>query len=138
MQLANALVALGGDRRNTVPKTGITPAEAAVLDAIHGPDSVHEIEVLEEGADVSVPELMEDLVSRYQGKDEDGRPIVLQVFPGRRPDLPETFGDLGYDPSRYVATGRATPEKKKAAAKPRAAAKKDTTPDFTADEDVMG
>ena len=44
MQLARILLALGGDAGNTVPKTGITPSEIAVLRIIHGEESVKEIE----------------------------------------------------------------------------------------------
>lgn len=44
MQYANIMVALGGDRGNTVPRYQVPASEIAVLRAIHGPDAVHDVE----------------------------------------------------------------------------------------------
>lgn len=136
MQTANVLVALGGDNRNTVPKNNVTPAEAAVLAAIHGEGAVHEIEVADE-VDLDAAELREYLMKTYPAKDEDARLIVENVFPGRRPDFPETFADLGLPDGLYKATARATP----AAAGYKKKGGKKTAPAediFETTEDPMG
>ena|SRR5215510_3419127 len=44
MQQLNALVALTGDRNNMIQKLGLTPAEILLLQALHGADSVLQIE----------------------------------------------------------------------------------------------
>lgn len=110
MQIANALVALGGDRRNTVPKSNITVAEVMVLQAIHGEDSVHEIEIVGD-SQIAAEDLRDYLRSHYPAKDEDARLIVDMVFPGRRPDFPQSFSDVEIADVQFKATARATPEK---------------------------
>lgn len=122
MQLANCLVALGGDRTNTVPKWGITPAEVAILLAIHGDDAVFDIEVTDEVCDRRGPEEMDRLAANYPAKDEDGRMVLFNVFPGRGVTLPPDFSDLGLVDDLYRAAPAKAPEPAKAA-KPRKAAK---------------
>ncbi|MDV2964528.1 hypothetical protein RZ532_00950 [Nitratireductor aquimarinus] len=127
MELANVLVALGGERGHTVPKRNVTPAEVAILMAIHGEDAVHEIEVQEDTSDRSGRAEVEHLYERYKATDPDtGKFIVGEVFPGRNPDLPKTFEALGLPDELYKATSRATPAKGKA--KKSASQKKPAAP----------
>lgn len=114
MELANVMVALGGERDNTVPKYRVTPPEIAVLVAIHGDDAVHDIEPLEEEITISTREIMTDLLARYPALDDSGNPVVRNVYPGVSPVLHQTLADLGLPEELYKATER---EKPKAAPK---------------------
>lgn len=110
MQIANVQVALGGDQGNRVPKYGVTPAEIVVLRAIHGTESVIEIEP---AGEVTRPHAVEKsrLMEVYGGaKDEDNRPHVVNVFPGIGAQLPLTLADLALPSEFYRATARATAE----------------------------
>lgn len=113
MQLANVMVALAGDKGNTVPKDNVTPAEAAVLITIHGEGSVFDIDILEEELDISSRDMVTSLRERYRARNEDGDAFVDLVYPGRSPNLHRTFADLELDDSAYKATGHATPETEK-------------------------
>lgn len=109
MQLANIMVALAGDKGNTVPKNRVTPAETAVLLTIHGEGAVFDINILDEELERSARDTVADLRERYKARNEDGDVIVDLVYPGRTPQVHMTFADLELDESCYVATGRATP-----------------------------
>lgn len=141
MQTANALVALGGDRRNTVPRTDLTPAEILVLQSIHAGDAVFDIEIVGE-TQIGSEDLRDMLRSRYTAKDEDGNMVVDVVFPGRRPDFPETFEELGLPDELYLAVTRAAParagySKKKGGGKKTEPAAT-TEPDLFTDTGPMG
>lgn len=110
MQQANALLALNGNRGNSVPKFNVTPAEVAVLTAIHGGDAVYDIEPLETETTISHREEFARLAEAYPAKDEDGNPILRVVYPGAAPVLHETFDDLQLDPSAYKPVTRAAPK----------------------------
>lgn len=121
MELANCLVALGGDKGNTVPKTDVTPAEIAVLTAIHGLDAVFDIEPTGEEISRSVRDELDRLVRLYPAKDEDGALIVRQVYAGAAPVMHQTVEDLGLPDESFKVlervTARATPKKSKPKAK---------------------
>lgn len=108
MQLLNCLLALGGDQRNTVPKVRITTAEAHVLRAIHGDDSVHDVEPLDEEVDIKPREEISRLAEKYVGKDEDGRPIVGVVFAGGGAGMPMTVADLDLPEAAFKVVSRVT------------------------------
>lgn len=112
MELANVMVALGGDTGNTVPKSNVTPAEVAVLIAIHGEDAVFDIRILKEKTDVKPRDMVARLREMYPAKDEDGNPIIDQVYPGRTPLVHKSFEDLDLPEEHYVATDRAAPKAK--------------------------
>lgn len=118
MELANCLVALAGDRDNTVPKYRVTAAEIAVLLGIHGPDSVFDIEPLEDEISVAPRDEVGRLLAHYPAKDEDGKLVVLNVYPGTTPVLHQTLADLGLPDALYKTTERVKP---KAAKKTKAA-----------------
>jgi hypothetical protein len=114
MELANVMVALGGDRDNTVPKYRVTPPEIAVLCAIHGFDAVFDIEPLDDEIEVNPRELIVDLLQRYPALDDSRNPIVRNVYPGVSPVLHQSLADLGLAAELYKPTER---EKPKAVAK---------------------
>ena len=135
MQLINCLVALGGDLRNTVPKRGITVAEAAVLQRIHGHDSVVDIEP--SGAE-DVQAVSGRLAEEYKelggfkvdktpgsitvtnrgeltrlrhkygkAKDEDGKPLIETLYPGAAAQVFVNLDDIGFPENCFKATSRA-------------------------------
>lgn len=108
MELANCILALGGDRQNTVPKFGVTPAEIAVLMAIHGDDAVFDIEPTGDVSSRRSSEEIERLVANYPAKDESGKLIVESIYPGRQPILHKTFADLDLAPELFATTSRAS------------------------------
>ncbi len=129
MELANVLLALGGDRNNTVPKYHVTPAEIAVLTAIHGNDSVFDVEPLDETVDRSFKAERERLLQLYTAKNEDNKIIVLEVYPGVSPILHTSIESLGLDESLFKPTQHAKPAPEKPAKK---AAKKAEPPPLSA------
>lgn len=134
MELSNVLLALGGDRNNTVPKERVTPAEIAVLAAIHGNDAVFDIEPLGETVSISFRDERERLLRTYPAKNEDNKLIVLEVYPGVAPVLHTDIASLGLDESLFKPVEHAKPATEKPAkaakapkAAPLAPAAKDTT-----------
>jgi hypothetical protein len=94
MQTVNCVVAIGGDQGNTVPKFGITIAEVAVLRAIHGPDAIIDIELAGDVERGNRDERLR-LLKEYVARDEDGKLIVENLFPGVGAKVPEDLEDLG-------------------------------------------
>lgn len=124
MELANVMLALGGDKNNTVPKYGVTPAEIAVLAAIHGADAVFDVVPLDEANGISFREERERLLRAYPAKNEDNELIVLKVYPGVSPILHTTIESLGLEETLFKPTEHAKP----AAEKPAKAAKASKAP----------
>lgn len=124
MELANILLALGGDRDNTVPKYSVTPAEIVVLMAIHGQDAVFDIFPLEDEVDRSNREEMARLIRLYPATDADNRLIVSTVYAGQSPVLHTAIEDLALDESYFKALTRVSAKPK---AKSKSPAKKKTS-----------
>ena len=104
MDFVNCLVALGGDRGNSVPKTRVTAAEIAVLQAIHGEDAVFEIEYIGDEDALELPKIsrraeLERLKNRYVARNEDNLLIVEKVYPGDAARIFERLDDLNLDSS---------------------------------------
>ena len=109
MELANILLALGGDRNNTVPKYNVTPAEMAVLAAIHGADAVFDIVPTGETVARSFRDERDRLVQLYPAKDEDNNLVVGVVYPGSSPVLHTTIESLGFSDTLFKPTEHAKP-----------------------------
>ncbi|MDI1263862.1 MAG: hypothetical protein PS018_11455 [bacterium] len=107
MQIANIMLSLGGDNGNTIPKFAVTAAEIAVLRAIHGDESVNDIEPI---GDVkrSNREERARLGAIYGGAKVPNTqtPIVETMFPGVAARVFETLDELELDDSFFKATGR--------------------------------
>lgn len=111
MQEANILLALGGDSGNTVPKSGITPSEVAVLQLIHGNDAVTDIDITgtaknEFGKNRTNREERQRLTDLYSKNEPDGtvRSRALDMlFPGVAARLYEDFSELDLDESLFKA-----------------------------------
>jgi hypothetical protein len=125
MQIANILLAIAGERGNTVPKYDVTPSEVAVLRLLHGDDAVTDIEITGEKKTTHKAE-RERLSEAFARKNENGHfvaPAVQQLFPGAAASLFDNFDDLDIPEDFYKAKSRMTP----VAAKPKKAEKAEKT-----------
>jgi hypothetical protein len=105
MQIANILLSLGGDHGNTVPKFAVTAAEISVLRAIHGDESVKDVEPV---GDVKRSHRDERarLLNIYGGaKTADHKPIVEGMFPGIAARVFESLHELDLPESFFKAVG---------------------------------
>lgn len=109
MQIANVLVGLGGDRGHTVPKYGVTPAEILVLQAIHGDQSVHEVEPAGDVARTGRDEIVR-LRELYTGRNEDNQTFVNVVFPTLTANVPEKLTDIAIPDDYFKAKERLRPD----------------------------
>ena len=140
MQTANIMLAIGGDRGNTVPKYAISVAEIALLRAIHGEDAVFDVEPLEtpamdEGVVASNRAELNRLRRVYDAKDADGNRVVDQVYPGAAARVFETLDEIDLPDDYFKPTERTAPIKAAApAAKSRAKAKAAEAPAVEADD----
>lgn len=117
MEIANIMVALGGDKGNTVPKYGVTAAEAAVLRAIHGDDAVFDIQPTGE-IEVSNRDELERIRLTYgAAKDSEGNSIVGMMFPGAAARVFTAFNELDLAEHLFLAITRVTAAIKEAAPK---------------------
>jgi hypothetical protein len=128
MEIANCLVALGGNQGNTVPKYGVSAAEVAVLLSIHGIDAVMNVDPVD-SEDRNPRAELDRLKAAYPAKDGEGNSIVGKVYPGHSPSLHENFADVGLPESAFKTLSRAKPKASKA--KPKA---KDTPAPVTGSE----
>lgn len=96
MEIATCEVRLLGDLANSVPKSGVTPAEAAVLKAIHGEDAVVRVAIT--GNDRrSHQEEYNRLVEIYGNTvTTEGDKVFFKIFPQTfDPRLPVEFKQVG-------------------------------------------
>lgn len=109
MDIANVIVALGGDTGNTVPKYGVTAAEIAVLMTIHGASGGDTpIFDVEPAGTItrSNREERQRLLELYPAKNSEGKQIVAEMFPGVGARVPESLEELDLDESLYKASAR--------------------------------
>jgi len=108
MDIANITVALGGDSKNTVPKHGVTAAEIAVLQAIHGADAISDVQPA--GTIVRANRVERDrLFAEYgRAKDNNDQAIVGLMFPGVAARVHEKLDELDLHPDAYKALARAS------------------------------
>jgi hypothetical protein len=118
MQTANIMLKLNAG--NDVPKRGVSAAEIAVLIAIHGDESVQDIEptgssetVDIDGARVKWTNRVElDRLRRRYGKakDDENNFILDRLFPGAAALVFETLDELNIPDAFYKATARFKPD----------------------------
>lgn len=109
MESVQVLVALGGDRGNSVPKT-VTPAEIPVLQAIHGPDAVYNVEAVGKLDRSNAKELARLRAEYGNARDEDGKSLIAAVYPGLAAVVPERLKQLNLSEESYKPTSRAKPD----------------------------
>lgn len=97
MQYASCHVKLAGDIGNVAVKAPVTPAEIVMLQAIHGPDAVSNVVLLNGGGNdkASHAEEFARLKTLYTAQNDDGKSLLESVFPGHSPRLPTTFSEIG-------------------------------------------
>lgn len=131
LQTANILLAIGGDRGNTVPKYKVSAAEIALLRAIHGDEAVFDIEPLDEpatedGVALSNRAELTRLRFAYDMAKVEGVRVVDMLYPGAAARVFETLGELElpeelFKPLAHAKAIPAAPAKgsrKKTAAEP--------------------
>lgn len=115
MQTANIMLALAGDVGNTIPKYDVTPAEIAVLRAVHGDEAVFDIEPTGDIDRTNRQELSRlgaaYATSRLFGTDVRA---VASLFPGAAARVHESFDELDLPDNVWKAETRAKPETKAA------------------------
>lgn len=111
MELISVMVALGGDRGNSVPKT-VTPAEIPILQAIHGPDAIFDVVKTKEKIDRSNGNELARLRAEYgSARDEDGKSLVAAVYPGLGATVPERLSQVStLLEEHFKPTSRAKPD----------------------------
>lgn len=121
-QRCNALLAIGGDRGNQVPKLGVTPAEILVLQEIHGVDAVSDVEIVEEDSNLTRSAVLAHIRETYgSSKNLKGERIVEKEFT-RTSVVPASLSDLEFPQELMRATQRASQDvKSKPSRKGRAA-----------------
>lgn len=118
MQIANIMLAIGGERGHTVPKYAVTASEIAVLRVIHGDEAVFDVEPTGE-ADVSNRAEMQRLHFIYgAAKDSEGVSIVRTLFPGAAARVFQTLEEIGLEdvylkPTQRVSTKTDTTKPKR-------------------------
>ncbi|RWA81503.1 MAG: hypothetical protein EOQ31_31665 [Mesorhizobium sp.] len=116
MQTANCYVELGGDSGTKVPKYQITVSEIAVLRAIHGPDSITEVEPTDDvkRSDREEIKYLYETYGRAKALGSDTG-VVATLFPGAAARAFQTLDELELPEEFFKAESRV---KAKAAAKP--------------------
>lgn len=103
MEKAYAWLAIAGDTHNTVPKEDVTPAEVALLTAIHGDNAVFNIEILDTGADIAGRTLLQELAHKYgRAMDRENRPVIRALYPTPTSPVPQTFAELGLAEEQFT------------------------------------
>lgn len=108
MQIANCLVAIGGDAGNTVPKYNVTAGEIAVLRAIHGESAVLDIDPKGEINRSNNEELGRLRANYGNARDTENNSIVNVLFPGVGARVFQTIDELEIDETFFKPTSRAT------------------------------
>jgi hypothetical protein len=108
MQIANVVVAIGGDAGNQVPKFNVTAAEIAVLNAIHGDGAVTDI--LPTGKITRSHRDERARLMAIYGRMQDGKDIspVSQLFPGAAARVFEDLHELDLPEEMFKAKERVT------------------------------
>lgn len=106
-EIADVMVALGGDRINTVPRYDVTAGEIAVLQVIHGNDAVFDVKP--KGTIDRKQRVERSRLQAIYGhaRDHDGNSQVERLYPGAAARVFERLDELILDESQFVATGRA-------------------------------
>jgi hypothetical protein len=103
MQIADCEVRLFGDIANSIPKQNVTPSEVALLQAIHGSESV--IRVNQTGSDRRSHKEEYERLSKIYGetRTNSGELLLQKIFPNSFDiKLPVNFSDIGVSVMEYI------------------------------------
>ncbi|WP_316397344.1 hypothetical protein [Bradyrhizobium sp. 33ap4] len=109
MHTANIRLSLGGDHGNTVYKWGVTAAEIAVLRAIHGEESVQDVEPvgnIKRAHSVERARLM-NIYGNAKVPNSEQR-IVENLYPGAAARVHEELHELDIPEAFFKAQGHMT------------------------------
>jgi len=115
MEIANLMLALGGDMNNTVPKFACTASEIAVLRAIHGDGAVYDIEPQGRIERTSRDERARLYAEYGRAMGRENKPIISDLFPGAASRLFEEISELGLVEEQFSPKFRQQLEAKAAA-----------------------
>jgi len=93
---------------------GITPAEAVVLQTLHGANAGGAGKVIMNPVAAgevkrSDVEEVNRLMGKYPVRGKSEQPIVKELFPGALPKLPASFAEIGIENVAEPAKGKKTP-----------------------------
>jgi hypothetical protein len=91
MQYVSCAVQIAGDKNNVVVRSRVSVAEVLILRRIHGDDAVTDIRVLPGHTNESPVAAREELKKFYKPE------LVMSVYPGGHPSLPQHASDIGLD-----------------------------------------
>jgi hypothetical protein len=103
LQAANIMVAIGGERGNTVPKYGVSATEISVLMAIHGPGAIFDVEPTDD-IDVRPKDELARIRSVYTT--DAGRAAIERLYPGVGAKPITDIDDLDLAKDDMKASGR--------------------------------
>lgn len=93
-EVADMIVSLGGDINNTVPRYGVTAAECAVLQAIHGNDAVNNLKITGSVRRTNRTEKAR-IVALYAPHElSNGAKVIAKLYPGAAARMFERFDEL--------------------------------------------
>jgi len=101
-EVADVLVALGGDIGNTVPKR-VTAAEIALLQVIHGNDAITEVKLIGTVARSQRAERSRLQAIYGNAKNNNGEPHIEKLYPGAAARVFEKLDELMLDDSQFAA-----------------------------------
>lgn len=101
-EVADVLVALGGDIGNTVPKR-VTAAEIALLQVIHGNDAITEVKLAGTVQRSQRAERTRLNAIYGNAKNNNGEALIEKLYPGAAARVFEKLDELVLDDSQFAA-----------------------------------
>jgi hypothetical protein len=124
MEIANLMLALGGDMNNTVPKFDCTASEIAILRAIHGDGAVYDVEPKGRILRTQREERARLYAEYGRAMGRENKPIISDLFPGAASRLFEDISELGMVEEQFSPKFRQKLEAEAVAKKAKTAAEK--------------
>lgn len=148
MQFANIMLALGGDKGTTVPKSEVSASEIAVLQLIHGKDAVFDVEPVEldedderaKRTDREEIRRLSEIYGRAKVDTEDGTQVsvITALFPGAGAKAVTDLKDLDIPEEFYKAKSRVSADDATKSKTSKAKSSKSKAADDKADKQDAG
>jgi len=101
-EIADMIVSLGGDINNTVPRYGVTAAECAVLQAIHGNDAVNSIKPAGSVRRTNRAEKARIVALYAPNEHSNGAKVLARLYPGAAARMFERYDELEISESQFA------------------------------------
>ena len=101
-EVADMIVALGGDINNTVPRYNVTAAECAVLQAIHGADAVTSLKITGAINRTNRVEKARIMAEYAPTELSNGAKIIARLYPGAAARMFERYDELELSESQFA------------------------------------